>query len=179
MKRLFFVLVFSAISFFSFCKDYSRQAHILKATISAFDRILENQETLRSFNLDAERERAVAIRLLRKQQSLIALACSDIDRLNGTPDAQVKKSFEQVVLIVCSIVTYLLKNVTYKKFNGSFFSSCFQALDFCQEVHIKNLLLWAEGDSSQHIDGKVVSMLKNTLLQLKQTLQHLKTIYLK
>ena len=175
--KLLFLLSSIIIPFFSVHGDYNKQAFLLKATQTAFDRIIENQETIRSLNLNIEKERAVALRLLRKHQSLIGIACVDINKLDNTPDAQVKKNFEQVLLAVCAIVTHLFKNILYKTFQGPFFIGGYQTLSFCQEVHISKLLHWSEGDFANHIDHKFVDMLNNTIQELKTTLNYLSESY--
>jgi len=166
-KTLLFLVV---VPVFCFGRDYKEPAYLLKATKSAFKRIGKHQVKIRSLDFTVERQRAFALRLFRKEQKLIAFACLDINRLDNTSDEFVKRSFEQILLTVCAIITYLSRNVLYKTFNGSFFEGGREALLFCQEVHMSKLENWVSKGGFQHINHSLVTIMNEAINQLKETL---------
>jgi len=172
-----FLLILITISSVCFAKDYSRAAYLLKATKIAFKRIQTQQKFLRTLDFTIEKERARALKILRKQQKLIAAACLDIDRLDNTRDVRVKKSFEQVVLTVCALVTHFFRNVLYKTFNSSFFENGYEVLDFCNEIHVNALVHWVESKNSKYINKSLVKTIKGALSELKQTFLEIPQMY--
>jgi len=173
--KLLFLL--GLTSFCTFCTDYGRRAQLLKATKVAFLRVAEHQPKIRRLDLHTEKERAVVLKLLKKEQALMFLALSDANKLDNTPDVEVRKSFNQVLVVVGAVITHLLKDILYKNFDGPFFLGAYQALGFCQEVHIKKLSKWANGSASEHIDSKIVNVLNKAIEELKKTLKHIPENY--
>jgi len=167
------VLLLLGVASCSFCTDYSRRANLLQATETGFSRIAEYQATIRTYNLRVEKERAAVIKFLRRQQTLIATACADTNKLISTADNQVKRNFEQVLLSVCAIITHMFKNILYKTFNDSFFAAACQTLDFCKEAHITKLSAWASSGSAVHITTQLVQTLIDGIDELKQTLRYI------